>query len=92
VAAEHVGSQGADGTLVLDALVPFERGVVNAPTGRQTLEAYYRTCSGSCGFLDSPSTFCAVETVLEADERYELRVVVTSGDPVEADCLLAQRE
>jgi len=81
-----LGSRDADGMLVLDALVPFEGGVVSAPTGEQTLEAYYRTCSGSCGYLDPPTTFCTTETTLEAGAQYELRVVITGGDPLVAEC------
>jgi hypothetical protein len=82
-----LASHDAGGSLVLDAIVPFEGGMVEAPTGHQTLEAYYRTCSGNCALLDPPHTFCTVEADLDAGTRYHLTVAIT--DPEQADCSLS---
>ena len=84
-----VGSHEAASRLVLDGIVPFEGGMLNAPPGQQTLEAYYRTCGGHCAALDPPSSFCTIQADLDAGARYELSVIITSGNPVEADCMLA---
>jgi hypothetical protein len=83
-----VMSHDADGAVVLDAVVPFEGGVVNAPAGQQSLSAYYRTCSGNCSRLDPPSIFCTTDASLEAGAQYDLAVVITSARPMEAHCIL----
>jgi hypothetical protein len=91
-AISFVSSRAVDGSVGLDAVVAFEGGVLNSPPGEQTLEAYYRTCSGHCSVLDPPSTFCATDATLEAGSRYDLRVVITSATPLEADCILTLDE
>ncbi len=85
-----VSAHDEDGLLALDAVVPFEGGVVDGPAGRQTVEAYYRSCDGNCSILDPPKTFCRTAATLDAGARYNLRVVVRSADPVAADCILTR--
>jgi hypothetical protein len=87
-----VSSHDAAGALVLDGVVPFEGGEVVGPAGQQTLSAYYRTCSGNCSLLDPPTAFCTTDGRLEADARYDLKVVVTSARPLAAECILTADE
>jgi hypothetical protein len=43
--------------------------------GRYRLRSFIRTCSGNCGFLDSPSNFCATTFRLGAGEVVKAKVL-----------------
>ncbi|HEX2765676.1 MAG TPA: hypothetical protein VHR55_03435 [Candidatus Limnocylindria bacterium] len=75
-----VRAHDAQGGLVLDQIVGFDRTVLSAPVASRTLVAYYRTCDGSCGLLDPPHTFCTAEMTFEEGERYVMAVSIEVTD------------
>lgn len=75
-----VRSMDADGAVILDRIVRAPESRIEIPAGTQTLVAYYRTCSGSCGLLDPPHDFCAAEADIRRAGAYRLTVEVQDRD------------
>jgi hypothetical protein len=76
-----------DGTKVADRIATDDTETW-LPAGQYTLQAYYRTCDGSCALLDPAVEFCHVDAHVAASGTYVLAVTWSNS---KASCTFGPR-